>query len=121
MNRSPIYIDPKIDLTSNAIIEIIVQFSSKPLHNDSNKETEENIKTFDKRHGTIMDTIQTELSKNDIPFTIQHIYKKAFNGFSIKIRGTHIYHLLTFKDIKAIYLNKEMRIPTQPNDPRYQV
>jgi len=121
LNNRSIYIDPNIDLTSNATIEIIIQFRSRQSHTDSNTETEERIKESEQRHGAIMDAIQTGLSENDIPYTVQHIYKKAFNGFSMKINAIHINHLLTFTEIRAIYLNKEMKIPTQPNDPSYQL
>jgi len=116
-----VYIDPSIDLTSHATIEIIIQFRSRFLHNHTNAEKEERIKESKKRHGAITDAIQTRLIESDIPYTIQHIYKNAFYGLSMKICAIHINHLLTFMEIEAIYLNKEMKIPTQPSDPSYQL
>jgi len=123
--QTEIYIDPKIDLYSDKTIEVLIEFKIKPAKvavatSVSGITIEQATKQVEESHHIFKEDL-TYLNELHIKYAINHTYKDSFNGVSMSLKGNTIQYLLQSTVIKAIYSNKEMKIPPKPVDTMYQV
>ena len=119
---SAIHIDPEVDMKSEKMVEIIIHFKTKPakvavaiaemsgvpLSLDQAKQDVED------SHSRFQEDIERYLGQNQIPYSIMHIYKAAFNGVAMKLPGKEIKRLLQSNEIATIYANKEIKLIPPP-------
>lgn len=120
----PIYIDPEINLHSNEMVEIIVQFTTNPAKSQVSKENltlDEAILLVKDSHLRFQQDLWKYLDKQGLPYIVMNEYQEAFNGVALKIKGKDIHSILQSNEIGAIYVNKTVSVPVKPNDPRYQL
>jgi hypothetical protein len=124
--QASVYIDPKINLSTNEMVGIIVQFKtnsakSQVTINKGNLNLDEAILHVKDSHLRFQKDLWQYLDKQALPYIIMNQYQEAFNGVAMKIKGKDIHSLLQSNEIEALYLNSTTRIPVKPNDPGYQV
>ncbi|MBD7908800.1 protease inhibitor I9 family protein [Sporosarcina gallistercoris] len=110
-----IYIDPVVDLHTKAFVQVIIEFRISPAHVaaavDPFLPLEEAEEQVDHSHKEFQSELATILAENQYPYTIMHLYKNSLNGVALELQGIAIQKLLSSQVIKAIYPNREMRIP----------
>jgi hypothetical protein len=119
-----IFIDPSINIKTDELVTVIVQFKTKPAQEavsiaeksgvlltieNANWAVEHSHKRFEQ-------DLKRHLALNNIPYTINHIYKTVLNGVALTLPGKEIKRLLQFKAVASIHANKEYHIdpPIQP-------
>ncbi|WP_045517264.1 protease inhibitor I9 family protein [Neobacillus niacini] len=126
MNPS-VHIDPAIDLSSDQIISIIIEFKTKPakiavLEAEAKGiplTIEEAKEKVEESHVTFQKELQTLLDKNQVPYTVRNTYKTAFNGVSMELPANEIIRLAESSSIiSKIYPNKKIQLdpPISPSD-----
>ncbi|MGG0642433.1 protease inhibitor I9 family protein [Sporosarcina gallistercoris] len=117
MNRR-IYLDPDVDLHTNAFVQVIIEFRISPAHvaaaADPFLSLEQAEEQVEQSHTEFQRELATVLAGNQYPYTIMHLYKNSLNGAAMEIQGLAIQKLLSSRVIGAIYPNREMRIPESP-------
>lgn len=113
-----IYIDPDVDLYTNAFVQVIIEFRISPAHvaaaADPFLSMEQAEEQVEQSHREFQSELATILAGNQCPYTIMHLYKNSLNGVALEIQGIAIQKLLSSQVIRAIYPNREMRIPKNP-------
>jgi hypothetical protein len=119
---SQIFIDPTIDVDSEQMVTVIIQFKTKPAQVAvaiSEKSgvpiTLENAKwSVEHSHERFQADVKRYLDPKRIPYTINHVYKTALNGVSMTLPGNAIQLLLHSKEIESIHANKEYHLDPPP-------
>ncbi|WP_082630273.1 protease inhibitor I9 family protein [Peribacillus muralis] len=114
--KTPIYVDPKIDLTSEKRGSIIIQFRTKPariavLEAKAKGQTlalEKAMKDVEESHMRFQKEIQVLLEK--VPYSITGTYKTVYNGVTMELPAYKIKRLLESSEISTIHSNKEIQI-----------
>lgn len=113
-----IYIDPAVDLDSQEFVQVIVEFKIIPAHvailTTPSLSWEQATKQVEHSHRQFQKELELFLGKRRYPYLIIHQYKDSFNGVALELPGISIRELLLSQVIKAIYPNREMRIPENP-------
>jgi hypothetical protein len=128
MNPS-VQIDPAIDLSSEQMTSIIIEFKTKPakiavLEAEAKGiplKIEEAKEKVEESHVTFQNELQTLLDKNQVPYTVRNTYKTAFNGVSMELPANEIKRLAESASIiSKIYPNKKIQLdpPISPSDQR---
>ncbi|CAG9609829.1 protease inhibitor I9 family protein [Pseudoneobacillus rhizosphaerae] len=119
-----INVDPTIDINSDEMVTVIIQFRTKPAQEAvaiANKAgiplTLENANWAVKHsHERFQEEVKRYLDSKRIPYTINYVYQSALNGVSMTLPAKDIQLLLQFKEIKSIHANKQYHIdPPNPN------
>ncbi|WP_228460287.1 protease inhibitor I9 family protein [Cytobacillus dafuensis] len=118
-------VDPSIDLSSNQIISVIIEFKTKPARiavlvakaNGITLTLEEAKRQVEQSHHTFRKLL-TLLDENNVPYRIKYTYKTAFNGVTIELPANEIKRLTASPVISKIYLDKQIQLepPVQPRD-----
>jgi|SRR5699024_2743397 len=121
-----IYIDPNINMESEEMLEIIIQFKTKPINRQmadvkSNQTLDMAKKSVEASHHRFRNELADHLGENHISYEIVTVYKNVYNGVMIRLRGQHINYLLQSDEIESVHMNDTLHIPIKPNDPRYQI
>jgi hypothetical protein len=118
-----IYIDPTIDMNSDEMITVIIQFNTKPsveamaiAKKAGIPLSLENANWAVKHsHERFQEEVKRYLVSKQIPYSINHVYQSVLNGVSMTLRGKDIKALLQFKEIGSIHANKQYHIdPPNP-------
>ncbi|MFP7298778.1 protease inhibitor I9 family protein [Neobacillus niacini] len=127
MNPS-VYIDPSIDLSSEQMTSIIIEFKTKPAKiavleaeakgiplslEEAEKEVEESHEAFQKE-------LQLLLADNQIPYKVRNTYKTALNGVSMELPANEIKRLAESSSVIAkINPNRKIHLdpPISPRTP----
>lgn len=125
MATNQIMIDPKIDLTSDQEITILIHFRTKPARAAVEwaktqgipltlEQAEQDVK---ESHQRFQADIKKYLDSEQITYAVTHTYTAAFNGVAMRLRATDIKALLQSAEIEAIYANKQMNMipPVKPS------
>lgn len=121
-----IYVDPSIDMYSDDMVTVIIQFRTKSAHEAvamakkaGVQLTLENANWAVKHsHERFKEEVKRYLDSNHIPYTINYVYQSALNGVSMTLPGKDIKSLLQFKEIGSIHANKQYYIDP-PNPTQY--
>jgi hypothetical protein len=116
--NSNMYIDPTINMNSDNMVTIIIQFRTKPAQEAvliSQKSgvpiSIENANwAVERSHERFQEEVKRYLVPKNVPFTINYIYKTALNGVSMNLPANEIKTLFQFKEIESIHANKEYHI-----------
>lgn len=123
--HTEIYIDPKIDMSSDKYISILIEFKVKPakvaVATSVSNITMEHAKQMVEVSHHLFQTELDSLNEQQIKYTVDQTYTDAFNGVSVRLKGNTIKYFLQSTVIKAIYKNQDMHIPKRPVDTRYQI
>jgi hypothetical protein len=118
-----INVDPTIDVNSDEMITVIIQFRTKPAQEAvaiAKKSgvplTLENANWAVKHsHERFEEEVKRYLDSKRIPYTINYVYQSALNGVSMTLPAKDIKSLLQFKEIESIHANKQYHIdPPNP-------
>jgi hypothetical protein len=118
-----IYIDPTIDMNSDEMITVIIQFNTKPAVEAMAIAKKvgvplslENANWAVKHsHERFQEEVKRYLVAKQIPYSINHVYQSVLNGVSMTLPGKDIKSLLQFKEIGSIHANKQYHIdPPNP-------
>jgi hypothetical protein len=118
-----INVDPTIDISSDEMVTIIIQFRTKPAQEAvaiAKKAgvplTLENANWAVKHsHERFQEEVKRYLVPKRIPYTINYVYQSALNGVSMTLPAKDIKSLLQIKEIESIHANKEYHIdPPNP-------
>ena len=113
-----IYIDPDVDLYTREFVQVIIEFSTSPAHvailTNSLLSLEQATEQVEQSHRQFQKELEILLGQRQYPYTIMQRYKNSLNGVALELQGIVIQHLLSSQVIKAIYPNREMRIPENP-------
>ena len=118
-------VDPSIDLSSNQLVSIIIEFKTKPAKiavleakakgitltlEEAKRQVEQSHQSFRK--------LLSLLDDNKVPYRIKHTYKAALNGVSMEMPASEINRLLGSSVISKIYPDKQIQLdpPTNPSD-----
>ncbi|REB06109.1 hypothetical protein DVB69_14350 [Sporosarcina sp. BI001-red] len=116
--KSLIYIDPAVDLLTKEFVQVIIEFKISPAHvaiaADPFLSLEQAKEQVEQSHKEFQTELVTLISGNHYPYTILHQYKNSLNGVSMELPGIAIQKLLSSEVIRAIYPNREMKIPENP-------
>ncbi|MDR7240198.1 protease inhibitor I9 family protein [Neobacillus drentensis] len=122
-----VHVDPAIDLSSKQTTSIIIEFKTKPAKvavieaeakgipltiEEAKEQVEESHKMFQKELHELLD-------KNQVPYTVRHKYKNAFNGVSMELPSNEIKRLAEFSSvISNISLNRKIKLdpPILPSE-----
>jgi hypothetical protein len=119
-----INVDPTIDVNSDEMVTVIIQFRTKPAQEAvaiAKKAgvplTLENANWAVKHsHERFQEEVKRYLDSKRIPYTINYVYQSALNGVSMTLPAKDIKSLLLFKEIESIHANKQYHIdPPNPN------
>jgi Peptidase inhibitor I9 len=123
--NSSVKVDPSIDLSSNQIVSIIIEFKTKPAKIAVLEAKEKGItltleeakRQVEQSHQTFRNLL-TVLAEKNIPYKVKHTYKTALNGVSMEIPANGIKRLLDSSVISKIYPNKQIQLdpPINPAD-----
>jgi hypothetical protein len=113
-----INVDPTIDVNSNEMVTVIIQFKTKPAQEAvaiAKKAgvplTLENANWAVKHsHERFQEDVKRYLVPKRIPYTINYVYQSALNGVSMTLPAKDIKLLLQFKEIESIHANKQYHI-----------
>lgn len=128
MNPS-VQIDPAIDLSSEQMTSIIIEFKTKPakiamLEAEAKGiplTIEEAKKKVEESHATFQKELESLLDKNQVPYKVRNTYKTALNGVSMEIPANEIIRLAEASSvISKIHPNKKIQLdpPISPSDQR---
>ncbi|WP_144554432.1 protease inhibitor I9 family protein [Bacillus sp. X1(2014)] len=122
MNPS-VYVDPAVDLSSDQIISVIVEFKPKPAKvavieaeakgipftlAEAEKQVEESHLMFQKELHEIFD-------KNQIPYTVRNKYTTALNGVSMELPANEIKRLAESSSvISKVSVNRKVKLNPPP-------
>ncbi|MCK1992328.1 hypothetical protein GW626_18400 [Peribacillus muralis] len=114
--KTPIYVDPKIDLTSEKRGSIIIQFRTKPARiavleakaKGQALALEKAMKDVEESHMRFQKEIQILLEK--VPYSITGTYKTVYNGVTMELPAYKIKRLLESSEISTIHSNKDIQI-----------
>jgi hypothetical protein len=118
-----INVDTTIDVNSDEMITVIIQFRTKPAQEAvaiAKKAgvplTLENANWAVKHsHERFEEEVKRYLDSKRIPYTINYVYQSALNGVSMTLPAKDIKSLLQFKEIESIHANKQYHIdPPNP-------
>jgi hypothetical protein len=118
-----IFVDPSIDMNSDEMVTVIIQFRTKPAQeavalakNAGVPLTLENANwAVNHSHERFQEEVKRNLDSKRIPYTINYVYKSALNGVSMTLPVKDIKSLLLFKEIESIHANKQYHIdPPNP-------
>lgn len=118
-------VDPSIDLSTNQLVSIIIEFTTKPAKiavleakakgitltlEEAKRQVEQSHQTYRK--------LLLLLDENKVPYRIKHTYKDALNGVSMEMPANEIKRLLGSSVIFKIYPDKQIHIdpPINPSD-----
>jgi hypothetical protein len=119
-----INVDPTIDVNSDEMVTVIIQFRTKPAQEAvaiAKKAgvplTLENANWAVKHsHERFQEEVKRYLDSKRIPYTINYVYQSALNGVSMTLPAKDIKSLLSFKEIESIHANKQYHLdPPNPN------
>jgi D-alanine-D-alanine ligase-like ATP-grasp enzyme len=119
-----IYVDPSIEMNSEEMVTVIIQFKTKPAQvavaiaqKAGVPLSLENANWAVKHsHERFQEEVKRYLELKRIPYTINHVYQSALNGVSLSLPAKDIKSLLQFKEIASIHANKQYQIdPPNPN------
>jgi hypothetical protein len=113
-----INVDPAIDVNSNEMVTVIIQFRTKPAQEAvaiAKKAgvplSVENANWAVKHsHERFQEEVKRYLVPKRIPYTINYVYQSALNGVSMTLPAKEIKLLLQFKEIESIHANKQYQI-----------
>lgn len=116
--NNQIYVDPAIDLTSDNIITVIIQFQTQPAHvavaaaksSGHSLTIEDARREVEKSHQRFQEEVKRYFIPKRVPFTITHVYTEALNGVAMRIPGNQVPLLLNFKEIQSIHANQEYHL-----------
>jgi len=119
---SAIHIDPEVDMISEKMVEIIIHFKTQPAKvavaiaemSGVPLTLEQAKQDVEESHSRFKKDVERYLGQNQIPYSIKHTYKMAFNGVSMKLPGKEIKRLLQSNEIAAIYANREIKLIPPP-------
>lgn len=118
-----IFVDPSIDMYSEEMVTVIIQFRTKTAHEAvaiAKKAgvplTLENATWAVKHsHERFQEEVKRYLVPKRIPYTINYVYQTALNGVSMTLPAKNVNSLLQFKEIESIHANKQYYIdPPNP-------
>ncbi|MDW0108433.1 protease inhibitor I9 family protein [Sporosarcina aquimarina] len=113
-----IYIDPNVDLHTKEFVQIIIEFRISPAHVAIIKNPllslEKATEQVEQSHRDFLEELNKFLGEKQYPYAIIESYKRSFNGVALELRGMTVQKLLSSRLIKAIYVNREIRIPETP-------
>lgn len=121
--KNKIFVDPSIDMNSDEMVTVIIQFRTKPaveamaLAKSAGVPLSlENANWAVKHsHERFQEEVKRYLVSKQIPYTINHVYQSVLNGVSMSLPGKDIKSLLQFKEIGSIHANKQYHIdPPNP-------
>lgn len=123
--NSSLYIDPKIDLDSEGVVEIIIQFKTQPakiqVEISPDQTIEKATQLVEESHINFLQDVLNYMDNSNVEYVILYRYKEGFNGVAMKILGKNIKYLLQSNEIGAIYINETISLPPKPNNPGYQI
>jgi hypothetical protein len=113
-----IFVDPTIDMITDEMVTVIIQFSTKPAveamaiaKKSGIPLSLENANWAVKHsHERFQEEVKRYLVSKQIPYTINHVYQSVLNGVSMTLPGKDIKSLLQFKEIESIHANKQYQI-----------
>ncbi|MGM0841563.1 MAG: protease inhibitor I9 family protein [Bacillota bacterium] len=124
--NSTVKVDPSINLSSEKVISVIIEFKTKPAKIAVlEAEAQGMDMTLDKAkehveqsHQAFEQELHAFLNDNEVKYHIKHRYKTAFNGVSIELPANEIKRLMGSSVISKIYPNQEIQLdpPIQPSD-----
>ncbi|MGG3912534.1 protease inhibitor I9 family protein [Rossellomorea vietnamensis] len=124
--NSPVKVDPSINLSSEKVISVIVEFKTKPAKIAVlEAEAQGMDMTLDKAkehveqsHQAFEQELHDFLDDNKVDYRIKHRYKTAFNGVSMELPASEIKRFMGSSVISRIYPNEEVQLdpPIQPSD-----
>lgn len=113
-----IYIDPDVDLHTEEFVQIIIEFSTSPAHvailSNSFLSLEQATEQVEQSHRHFQKELEIFLGEKHYPYRIMQQYKNSLNGVALQLQGIAIQRLLSSQVIRAIFPNREMRIPENP-------
>lgn len=118
-------VDSSIDLSSNQLVSIIIEFKTKPAKiavleakakgitltfEEAKRQVEQSHQSFQK--------LLSLLDENNVQYRVKHTYKAALNGISIEMPANEINRLLGSSVISKIYPDKQIQLdpPINPSD-----
>lgn len=112
------YVDPSIDLSSNQLLSIIIEFKTKPAKiavleaeaEGKQLSLEEATKQVEESHELFQKELKNLLDDQQIPYSIRHTYKTVLNGVSMDISAKDIKRLLQSTVIEKIYPNRKVHL-----------
>ncbi|WP_163100356.1 protease inhibitor I9 family protein [Peribacillus alkalitolerans] len=125
-----VFLDPAIDLSSQNIVSIIIEFKTKPAKvavleakaKGISLSLEEAKERVEESHAAFQKELQVLLAQNNVPFFVKHKYKQSLNGVSMDLPAIEIKRLVTYSNvISKIHLNKKFYLdpPITPHDGMY--
>jgi hypothetical protein len=121
MNK--IIVDPTIDVNSDEMTTVIIQFRTKPAQEAVAIAKKAGVSlsienanwAVKHSHERFQEEVKRYLVSKRIPYTINHVYQAALNGVSMTLPANEIKSLLQFKEIESIHANKQYHIdPPNP-------
>lgn len=113
-----IYIDPDVDLHTEEFVQVIIEFSTSPAHvailSNSFLSLEQATEQVEQSHRHFQKELEILLGEKHYPYRIMQQYKNSLNGVALQLQGIAIQRLLSSQVIRAIFPNREMRIPENP-------
>jgi len=115
---SSFYVDPSIDLSSDQVVSIIIEFKTKPAKiavleaeaTGKQLTLEEATKQVEESHKMFQKELKTLLADHQIPYSIRHTYTAALNGVSMDLPAIEIKRLLQSTVIEKIYPNRKIQL-----------
>jgi len=112
------YVDPTINLSSDKITSIIIEFKTKPAAvavkeaeaEGKQLSLEEATKHVEESHQKFQEELNTFLDDYQVPYTIRHTYKTALNGVSMELPAKDIKRLSQSTVIEKIYPNRKIHL-----------
>lgn len=117
------YLSPKLDITSNKPVNIIVQFAQDPAKTDVKKNEEKGIEVsldeaknnVEKSHQNFKHKIGQ--AKNAMStMQIRREYRLAFNGVAMTVPANEVHNILDMDEVKAVFEDKIIKIDPSPSE-----
>lgn len=121
-----IYIDPKIDISSEESYQVIIEFNLPPAHvaykgGSGDLTLEEAEEKVEKSHSDFQEELVDLLEKKKMTYHITQRYKKSLNGVAMNLSGKAVRELLSSQVIKAIHIDEKIYISKKIMDTGYQI
>ncbi|MGM0751687.1 MAG: S8 family serine peptidase [Bacillota bacterium] len=118
------FVSPEINVHSNEEIAVIVQFSQDPAEVEVKKKEMKGEKVslqaakvkVQKVHQQFKEKVKKKQAKakGKSPVQIGTEYRQAFNGVAMKLPASEVKELLTYDEVKAVYIDAEIKVDPVP-------
>ncbi|WP_010198830.1 S8 family serine peptidase [Bacillus sp. m3-13] len=116
--QTGLHLDPSVDLNGDDSLNVIVQFKELPAETAVNTSertldlanAKKNVEASHAQFKKDVAALQKKSKSKSDTLVIQHEYKHAFNGVSMKVTSDQVETLLESQAVKAIWSDKEIQV-----------